>query len=121
MQVNHSYSSLSSVFIQSPTNRRRLEEQGSVVPADKNDAVADTLAGRSDRSVSAQVAPDKKHGYSGDPEAGSLDAEALYAKASTTLWNAKHSSGGKAAAYIETYNQPSIDALREQLSFSAYA
>lgn len=118
MQVNHSYSSLSSVFIQSPTNRRRLEEQGSVVPADKNDAVADTLAGR---SVTAQVAPDKKHGYSGDPTAGSLDAEALYAKASSTLWNAKHSSSGKAVAYIENYNQPSIDALREQLSFSAYA
>ncbi len=119
MQVNHSYSSLSSVFIQSPINRRRLEEQGSVVPADKNDAVADTQAGRSDSHV--QEAPEKKHAHPDDLSANALDAEALYAKASSTLWNAKHSSSGKAAAYIETYNQPSIDALREQFSFSAYA
>lgn len=120
MQVNQAYSSLSSVFIQSPINRRRLEEQGSVAPVENNDAVADTLAARSDGADQLQEAPENRHEQLSDPS-NALDAEALYAKASSTLWSVKHSSSGKVSAYIETYNQPSTDALKEQLSFSAYA
>lgn len=120
MQINQDYSSLASVFIQSPLNRRRLEEQGTVAPVKKDEAVATSYETKQQSDHHDAVAFNEKYDVPATT-ANTLSAEELYAKASSTLWYTKHSSNGKVSAYVETYNQPSTDAIKEQFSFSAYA
>lgn len=121
MQINQDYSSLASVFIQSPLNRRRLEEQGTVAPVKKDEAVATSYETKQSSDHHDAVAFNEKYDVPGATTANTLRADELYAMASSTLWYTKHSSTGKVSAYVETYNQPSTDAIKEQFSFSTYA
>ncbi len=126
MLVTQGYSSLSSVFIQSPTNRRRLVEQGSVAPEKvasekKAELAADSVVAKQNNDPRATVAFNNEYQAVAESPANPLDAEKRYAQAYSTLWQAKHSSNNKVSAYLETYNQTAIEALKDQFSFSAYA
>ena len=120
MQVNQDVSSLSSVFIQSPTNRRRLEEQGSIAPANKTESVADPAVSSNEKAQGVNTGKEEAS-LKQQTTAQSMDAEAQYAKAYSTLWDTKHSSSGKALAYAQTFHQSTTDAIKEQFSFSTFA